>query len=96
MKKRHQIILMIDLGDLREGIYYQAFNLDIIKEILSFKHIDLLGIGTNLTCYGSVIPSLETYAKLEAIKLNIEKTFGIKLEVISGGNSSSIPMVIGK
>lgn len=94
MKKRHQIILMIDLGDLREGIYYQAFNLDIIKEILSFKHIDLLGIGTNLTCYGSVIPSLETYAKLEAIKLNIEKTFGIKLEVISGGNSSSIPMVM--
>lgn len=94
MKKRHKIILMIDLGDLREGIYYQDFHLDTVKEILSLKHIDLLGIGTNLTCYGSVIPSVETYSKLESIKNDIEKTFDINLEVISGGNSSSIPMVM--
>ncbi len=94
MKKRHKIILMIDLGDLREGIYYQAFNLNIVKEILDLKNIDFFGIGTNLTCYGSVIPSKETYDKLESIKNDIEKTFKLSLDIISGGNSSSIPMLM--
>ncbi len=94
MRKRHKIILMIDLGDLREGIYYKAFDLEIIKEILSLEHIDLIGIGTNLTCYGSVVPTIETYEKLKHIKDLIEQQFQIKLSVISGGNSSSIPMLM--
>jgi len=94
MRKRHQVILMIDLGDLREGIYYKNFNLNMVKEILELSNIDLVGIGTNLTCYGSVIPSEETYNKLEKIKLDIEDYFKIKLSMISGGNSSSIPMLM--
>jgi predicted amino acid racemase len=94
MRKRHKIILMYDLGDLREGIYYQSFKLDDIKEVLALQHIDLYGIGTNLTCYGSVIPSIETYQKLKTIKDQIENAFDIKLHLISGGNSSSIPMLI--
>lgn len=94
MNKRHKIILMYDLGDLREGIYYQDFRLDDIKEILSLKNIDFYGIGTNLTCYGSVIPSIDTYQKLKHIKDEIESNFNIKLQMISGGNSSSIPMLL--
>lgn len=94
MKKRHKIILMYDLGDLREGIYYKDFSIEVIKEILTLDHIELYGIGTNLTCYGSVIPSVETYQKLEKIKNDIESHFKINLHIISGGNSSSIPMVL--
>lgn len=93
MNKRHQIILMYDIGDLREGIYYQNFALDDIKHILKLSHIDLVGIGTNLTCYGSVIPTQETYEKLLKIKNDIELNFDIKLDIISGGNSSSIPLL---
>ncbi|AUD63074.1 hypothetical protein BK010_05530 [Tenericutes bacterium MO-XQ] len=96
MKKRHKIVLMYDLGDLREGIYYKDFSLDVIKEILALDHIELYGIGTNLTCYGSVIPSVETYQKLKHIKDEIESHFRINLHMISGGNSSSIPMVLEK
>ena len=94
MKTTHKIILMYDLGDLREGIYYKSFQLDDIKEILTLKHIELYGIGTNLTCYGSVIPTVETYQKLKTIKDEIEKKLNIKLHMISGGNSSSIPMLL--
>ena len=94
MRKTHKIILMYDLGDLREGIYYKSFQLDDIKEILTLKHIELYGIGTNLTCYGSVIPTVETYQKLKTIKDEIEKELNIKLHMISGGNSSSIPMLL--
>lgn len=91
----HQVILMIDLGDLREGIYYKDFDYDIINEILLLKNIKLLGIGTNLTCYGSVIPTESTYKLIENIKNNIERIYNYKLEVISGGNSSSIYLLNG-
>lgn len=91
--KTHNIILMFDLGDLREGIYYKDSYLKVVKEILTLKNINLLGIGTNLTCYGGVIPSLEIYERLKVIKEAIESEFRIKLEVISGGNSSSISLL---
>ncbi|MDD3121033.1 MAG: alanine/ornithine racemase family PLP-dependent enzyme [Bacilli bacterium] len=92
----HKIILMIDLGDLREGIYFNDFDYNIINEIRNLKNIKLLGIGTNLTCYGAVIPTKQTYELLNEIKNNIEKMYKIKLEVISGGNSSSIYLLDGK
>ncbi|MCK9165948.1 MAG: alanine racemase [Acholeplasmataceae bacterium] len=88
--KVHEIILMFDLGDLREGIYYEDSYLKLVEEILTFNNIKLLGIGTNLTCYGGVIPSLEILKRLEVIKSTIETKFKLKLTLISGGNSSSI------
>lgn len=93
MFKKHKIILMFDLGDLREGIYYKDDYQHIIEEILSLEYIELYGIGTNLTCYGGVIPTVETLDKLKHIKENIESNFNIKLEMISGGNSSALPML---
>ncbi|MDD3171019.1 MAG: ornithine racemase Orr [Bacilli bacterium] len=93
-KKIHDIILMLDLGDLREGIFCNDNYLSRVSEILRCKNINLLGIGTNLTCYGGVIPTDENMNKLVEIKNNIEKEFQIKLEIISGGNSSSLKMLL--
>jgi len=94
--KKHRIILMFDLGDLREGIYYKDDYHPIIKKILTFENIIFEGIGTNLTCYGGVIPSLSTLEKLETIKNDIEDNYHIKLKIISGGNSSALPMVFNQ
>lgn len=91
--KIHKIILMFDIGDLREGVYYKDFELNLIKKIQNLSFIELYGIGTNLTCYGGVIPTKETYEKLIQIKEQIELRFGLTLKVISGGNSSAIPML---
>lgn len=88
--KVHEIILMFDLGDLREGIYYQDNYLKVVEELLNLSNIRLLGIGTNLTCYGGLIPTKEVLEKLKDIKENIEETFKFKLAIISGGNSSSL------
>jgi len=92
--KRHGIILMFDIGDLREGIYYQSSYLRLVEQILELKYIQLAGIGTNLTCYGGVIPEEETLEKLEKIKEEIEKEFKFKLDIISGGNSSSLKLAL--
>lgn len=91
--KIHKIILMFDIGDLREGIYYQNFELDLIKKIKNLSHIELYGIGTNLTCFGGVIPSVETYQKLIQLKGQIESKYGNTLKIVSGGNSSAILML---
>ncbi len=92
-KKVHQIILMFDLGDLREGIWYEDDYLTIIDKILNLSHIRLIGIGTNLTCYGAIIPTQENLNMLVDIKNQIEKRFNVTLNIISGGNSSSLPLL---
>ncbi|MDR1781553.1 MAG: alanine/ornithine racemase family PLP-dependent enzyme [Bacilli bacterium] len=88
--KTHEIILMIDVGDLREGIMYDSDYISFCQKILEFSNIKLVGIGTNVTCYGSVIPTKETLNLLIDIKKDIENTLNIELPIISGGNSSSV------
>ena len=90
----HGIILMIDLGDLREGIYYEKEIFDTVKDILALSNITLKGIGTNLTCYGGVIPSIDILTKLIEYKKNIEFKFDIIIDIISGGNSSNIDLLL--
>lgn len=91
----HKIILMIDLGDLREGLYYtneeQIFN--TVTQILELKNIELFGIGVNLTCYGAIIPNNENLSNLTDFARKIEEKFSIKLQMISGGNSSSLHLI---
>lgn len=93
--KVHGVILMIDLGDLREGIFYSdtARLYETIELVLSRKTLDLMGIGTNLTCYGSVLPSAENMGQLKDIADNIRQKYDINLPMISGGNSSSLDML---
>ena len=91
---KHGIILMIDLGDLREGIFEENEVFETVERVLELDHINLKGIGTNLTCYGGVIPSEDNLSKLVEYKEKIEKKFDITLDIISGGNSSSIEMLL--
>ncbi len=95
--KNHKILLMIDLGDLREGIFYKNEDeiYHTVEEILKLTNIELFGLGVNLTCYGAVIPKKENLSLLVEIATKIEKRFNIKLQMLSGGNSSSV-YLIGK
>ncbi|MBC8059873.1 MAG: alanine/ornithine racemase family PLP-dependent enzyme [Clostridiaceae bacterium] len=93
LNKIHNIILMVDLGDLREGVLLGDV-MDTVKKIVKLENIKLIGLGTNVTCYGGVIPDKENLGKLIKLKSDIEKIFGLSLSVISGGNSSSLYMAI--
>lgn len=94
-KKTHKIILMVDLGDLREGVLEKDV-LEISSEIIKLPNIKLMGIGTNLTCYGGVIPDEVNLGRLLKIKNTIEEELNIKIPIVSGGNSSSLYMVMNK
>lgn len=93
--KIHKILLMIDLGDLREGIFFKNEDeiYHTVEEVLKLNNIELFGLGVNLTCYGAVIPKRDNLSILVEIARKIEKKFDIKLQMISGGNSSSIYLI---
>lgn len=93
--KKHKILLMIDLGDLREGIFFKEEDLimEVVSKILKMENIELYGIGVNLTCYGAVIPKNDNLSILVDIAKKIEAKFNLSLSMISGGNSSSIYLI---
>lgn len=64
-----------------------------MAEILNLENIHLHGIAVNLTCYGAIIPKNDNLSKLVEIARKIEEQFDIKLDMISGGNSSSIYLI---
>jgi len=86
--KQHNVILMIELGDLREGVLARDA-VSMAGEILKVDGIKLLGVGVNLNCYGGIIPTPDNLGELASIAGEIEQTYHIKLEIISGGNSGS-------
>ena len=91
--KVHKVILMIDLGDLREGVMIEhapqiAFEMDKIPGI----HLE--GIGTNLACYGGVIPTVEKMRLLLRIKNEVERHLGRTLDRVSGGTSANVNLLL--
>ncbi|MEE4216793.1 MAG: alanine racemase [Xanthomonadales bacterium] len=88
----HDILLMVDLGDLREGIWPDEL-LPVVEQIIELPGIRLRGLGTNLTCYGGVLPSRENMRALVDHKKRVEDTFSIRLDILSGGNSSSLDLL---
>ncbi|MBN7774282.1 alanine racemase [Clostridium aminobutyricum] len=92
--KRHGVILMADLGDLREGFWDKEEMLQAALHVeKDLSHIDLMGVGTNLGCYGSIKATPEKMNELIDIAERIESAIGRKLEIISGGATTSAIMV---
>jgi len=84
----HKIILMVELGDLREGLLPSDLE-NTVKEIIVLKGIEFVGVGTNLACFGGIEPDEEKMEYLSTIVKNIEEKFGLTLEFVSGGNSAN-------
>lgn len=90
-KKNHKIILMADLGDLREGFWNYTELVKLAEKIeFEMEGLNLAGIGTNLGCYGSVMPTEDKMEQLIHLSERIENKIGRKLEYVSGGATSSL------
>lgn len=86
---RHKVLLMVDLGDLREGVLPEQVE-TTVRAIEALEAVTLCGVGVNLTCYGGVIPDEDNLGELGRIATDVEALIGRPLEYISGGNSSSL------
>ncbi len=88
-KRTHGIVLMVELGDLREGIMPGDLE-NTVRETLRFPNIALKGIATNLACRSGVSPDAKNMAELSALADSIDATFGPILRIVSGGNSANL------
>ena len=95
--RTHNVILMADLGDLREG-FFEKDELVAVAEYVENRldGVHLAGIGTNLGCVGSVKPTEEKMLMLADWAEAVEKAIGRPLEVVSGGATSSLMPVFDK
>lgn len=89
----HKVILMVDLGDRREGVLPEDA-VRVGKAMSSVKGIILHGVGTNLACLGGVIPTEKKMLELLDIKQSLEKELRYPIDVVSGGNSANIGMAM--
>ena len=92
--KTHRVIVMTDLGDLREGFWDKDELVDVCERVeRDLPHVQLAGIGVNLTCYGSTKPTPEKMNELVGLARRVEQRIGRKLEIVSGGATSSFTLV---
>lgn len=92
--RTHGVVLMVELGDLREGIL-PADLADAVRETLRLPNITLLGLGANLACRSGVVPDAAKMADLSALVASIEAQFGLRLAIVSGGNSANLGWALG-
>lgn len=90
----HQVVLMAELGDTREGVYPPERIIDHAREIEPLTNVRLVGVGTNLTCLGSVVPDETNLGRLASLAEDVEAAIGRRLAIVSGGATSTIPLLI--
>lgn len=91
--KTHKIIIMIELGDLLEGIMGDHL-MDFYDSIFKLPNISISGIGTNLNCLNGVLPSQDKLIQLGLYEQLIEAKFNTKIPWVTGGTSVIIPMLL--
>ena len=63
---RHGIVLMVKLGDLREGIM-PANVKGVMRKALQLPNIKIIGVGANLACRSGVVPDAKNMAELSLL-----------------------------
>jgi predicted amino acid racemase len=91
-QKIHEVILMVELGDLREGVMPERLSAIVVK-VIKLPAIRLVGLGANLACFAGVVPSRENMNQLVALADQLQRQFGLKLPTLSAINSSGLELI---
>jgi predicted amino acid racemase len=92
--RTHGVVLMVELGDLREGILPGDLEA-AVRRTLAVPHIVLRGIGTNLACQSGVTPDARNMSELSSLVESLEATLGLRIDLVSGGNSANLDWALG-
>jgi len=90
--KVHHVIIMIELGDLREGIMGENL-MDFYEKVFTLNNIKIIGLGTNLSCLNGILPNQDKLVQLSLYKQLIEARFDKKIPLVSGGTSVALPLI---
>jgi ornithine racemase len=90
--KKHKIIIMIELGELREGVMGEDL-IGFYESVFRLENIEVVGIGTNLSCLYGVLPNHDKLIQLSLYEQLIEAKFNRQIPYVSGGSSVTIPLI---
>ena len=90
--KIHKIIVMIELGELREGVNRKDF-VNFYENIFHLSNVEVVGLGCNLGCMYGIEPTYDKLLQLSLYKELIELKYNKKLSLISGGSSITLPLI---
>lgn len=90
--KEHHVVIMIELGDLREGIMGERL-VDFYQKIFELPNIKVTGLGANLNCLYGVMPSEDKLIQLSLYKQLLEAKFNVKIPWVTGGTSVVFPLL---
>jgi len=90
--KVHEIIIMIELGELREGVKRTEI-INFYEQVFNLPNIEVIGIGSNLGCMYGVEPTYDKLLQLSLYKELISAKFNKELKLLSGGTSITLPYI---
>ena len=93
--KIHRVVLMVEMGELREGIMVRNL-MHFYDQVIALPNIDVVALGTNLNCLNGILPDEKKLYKLNRFREIIEENSGKKIPYISGGSSVTIPLIFKK
>jgi predicted amino acid racemase len=85
----HDVVLMVELGDLREGVAVHDV-VDLARHVRRQPGLRLIGLGTNLACRCGVVPDQAKMEELSRLTVRVEAACQTLLAVVSGGNSANL------
>lgn len=88
-RRTHDVVLMVELGDLREGIPVEDVP-DAVRALQRLHGLRLVGLGANLACQSGVVPDDANMGTLSALVQRIEDQHDLRLDIVSGGNSANL------
>ena len=91
--KIHNILIMLELGDLREGILPGSL-IDFYQKVLSLSNIHVLGLGAQVGCLSGVLPTPEQINQIILYRELLELKFQRKIPLISAGSSIVLPLLM--
>lgn len=94
-EKLHKAIIMVEMGDLREGVLGENL-LDFYEKVFRLPNLEIIGLGTNLNCLYGVMPTHDKLVQLSLYRQILELHFKRKIRWISGGSSVTIPLLFKK
>lgn len=86
--RTHGVILMVDTGDLREGMWPDELP-EVCAVARELSSIEVRGVGTNLACYGGVRPSEDNMRQILECRDTASEVLGHQIDIVSGGNSAN-------
>ncbi len=89
--KRHGVIVALDLGDLREGIFFDKPDEmeAVCRAVLEEPSLELIGVGTNLGCFGGIKTTPDKLELLKELSEELERRLCVKFKYVSGLTTAS-------